>query len=328
MLLRNDRCSATFALPINLPFRVRLMRHRQSAFRSLVQHLLSCLLEFTATVHVTNLLVGGGGSAVGSGVLRRRLLLRLRVLLVDNHSLCADGVLLGSGSKALVAFAGGASWVVGHAGLLSNDVEHGVFQGLLILGETVLLPGVVEGACIQVVPVHAAFKEAKASAIVGLLLEFKRAAVFHVLTELAGVAAAKFFKAGLDLLLLDVVVLLVLRAARQTLPGELALDEVEEHMTDSLQVITTTLLNTLVGGNRRISGGTSQVLAILVGDVLTIRVLVALGKTEIDDIDVITCVVGAADQEVVGLNVSVDDALLVNFFNTADQLRGNHQHCL
>ena len=39
--------------------------------------------------------------------------------------------------------------------------------------------------------------------------------------------AAELFKTGLNLLLLDVVVLLVFRATRQTLPWKLAFDEVK-----------------------------------------------------------------------------------------------------
>jgi len=49
--------------------------------------------------------------------------------------------------------------------------------------------------------------------------------------------------------------------------------------------------------------------------VLVVRVLVALGQTEINDVDVVLGALGATDQEVVGLDISVDNALLVHFLD-------------
>ena len=80
--------------------------------------------------------------------------------------------------------------------------------------------------------------------------------------------------------------------------------------------------------NRSVPGSTSEILAILVGDVLTLRVLVALSQTEIDDIDVVSGGVSAANQEVIRLDVSVDDALFVDLLDTADQLDSDHEDSL
>ena len=99
-------------------------------------------------------------------------------------------------------------------------------------------------------------------------------------------------------------------------------------MANGLQVISSGLLNTLVGGNRGVPSGTSEVLAIFVGDVLALGVLVALGQTEIDDVDVVAGRVSAADQEVIGLDITMDDTLLVHLFNTSDELRGDHEDSL
>lgn len=112
---------------------------------------------------------------------------------------------------------------IGVSGLLADDIEHTVLEGLLVLGEAVLLPGVVEDAAVKVVALHAVLKKAEADPVVGLLFELELAAVLHILTELGGVAAAELLKRGLDLLFLDVVVLFVLGAAWESLPGELAL---------------------------------------------------------------------------------------------------------
>ena len=174
-------------------------------------------------------------------------------------------------------------------------------------------------------PLHAAIEETETGLVVGLLLELELSAVLHVLTEFGGVAPAELLERRLNLLLLDVVVLFILRATWKSLPRELTLDEVEEYVTDSLEIVSPGLLNTLVGSNGSISGSSSEVLAVLVGDVVALGVLVALGETEIDDVNVVAGGVLTTDQEVVWLNVSVDDPLLVHFFDASDQLDGDHQ---
>ena len=67
-----------------------------------------------------------------------------------------------------------------------------------------------------------------------------------------------------------------------------------------------------------ISGCAGKVLAFSEGDVLTLRVLVALGKTKINDVNVVLGRLVATDHEVVGLNVPMDDPLFVHFLNTMD----------
>ena len=240
--------------------------------------------------------------------------------LVDHHAL----VLLGRGYDALVCI---VTFFL-HAGLLANDVEHGVLECLLVLAEPVLLPGVVKHAMVEAVTSHARLKEVDTLAIVWLLLEVELATVLHILTEFGWVPAAKLFKRGLNLLLLDVVVLLVLGATWQALPGELSFDQVEQNMTDSLQIVSPGLLDALVRGNRGISGRARQILSILVGDVLTFTVFVALGQTEIDDVDIVPSSISSTDEEVIGLDITMDDALFVDLLDAADELTGDHQYCL
>lgn len=56
---------------------------------------------------------------------------------------------------------------------------------------------------------------------------------------------------------------------------------------------------------RCVSGGSSEVFSISVGDVLTsLRVSKALGETEIDDVDVVLLLPNA-NEEIVWLNISV-----------------------
>ena len=95
-------------------------------------------------------------------------------------------------------------------------------------------------------------------------------------------------------------------------------------MTNGLQVVSSGLLYALVRRNGGVSGRSSQVLAILVRDVLTLTVFVALGEAEVDDVDVVFGGLCAADQEVVWLDVSVDDPLFMDLLNAFDHLDCYH----
>ena len=131
-----------------------------ATMHSFVEHLLGVLLEFTAAVHVTNLLRGGGRGAVCCTVLSRALL-GTGVLLINDHTLSTHSVFLGRSAESLIIAiltSSASSTVVLHARLLSNDVEHRVFQGLFVLAQSVLLPGVIEDAVVEIVPLHAAFE--------------------------------------------------------------------------------------------------------------------------------------------------------------------------
>ena len=129
-------------------------------------------------------------------------------------------------------------------------------------------------------------------------------------------ATAELLQRRLDLLLLDIVVLLVLRAARQALPGELTLDEVEQYMPNRLQVIPSRLLDALVRRDRRVPGRTSQIFAVFVRDVLALAVLIALGETEVNDVDAVTSSVSASDQEIVRLDIAMDDPLFMHLLDS------------
>lgn len=119
----------------------------------------------------------------------------------------------------LVGRSGGGSRCILSAGLLSDHVEHTVLEGLLVLAQPVLLPGVVIHIAVEVVSSHAVREETFACAVVGLLLEFQASAVLHELSEFGWMTAAQLFKRRFNLLLLDRVVLLVLATAGQALPG-------------------------------------------------------------------------------------------------------------
>lgn len=205
-----------------------------------------------------------------------------------------------------------------------NNVQHTVLQRLLVLAQSVLLPGEVKHLHVKLVAGETVFKHADALFVVGLLLEFERAAVLHELLELAGVTAAELLKRGLNLLLLDVIVLFSLASTRQALPRQRALQQIEQHVTDCFKIVASGLLDALVGVDAGIPGRAREVLAVLVRDVLALAVLEALSETEVDDVDLIFRLVRSSNQEVVWLNVAVNDSLLVHLLD-AHQLNDDSE---
>lgn len=102
-------------------------------------------------------------------------------------------------------------------------------------------------------------------------------------------------------------VLVVLVDCRKTLPGQTAADEVHHNVAHALEVVTTTLLNAEMSGNRGVSGGSCKALVAPVRNMsATFGVFEVLGEAEVDDVDS-----GGAfaqtQKEVVGLDVPMDE---------------------
>ena len=125
---------------------------------------------------------------------------------------------------------------------------------------------------------------------------------------------AQLIAGDLELLLFDVVVLLVLGSARKTLPWETASQEVQQHVSNCLKIISSGLFVPDVSVNASVSA--SEVFALAEGDVLAIGVLVAFSETEIDDENVIFVLIIATDQKVIRLNISMNDPLLMDLLNS------------
>lgn len=75
-----------------------------------------------------------------------------------------------------------------------------------------------------------------------------------------------------------------------------------------------------MSGQGSVASGTSQILTLTEGDVLAFAVLVALGETEIDNVDVILGALSASNEEVVRLDVSMNDTFFMNFLDARDHL--------
>ena len=96
-------------------------------------------------------------------------------------------------------------------------------------------------------------------------------------------------------------------------------------MANRLQVVPAGLLVTDVRADGGVPGRASQVLSFAEGDVLALGVLVALGETEVNDVNVVFSALIPANKEVVWLDIAMDNPLLMHFLNTVD-LRSAHDN--
>ena len=80
-----------------------------------------------------------------------------------------------------------------------------------------------------------------------------------------------------------------------------------------------------MSGDGRVSSRASQVLPVLVRDVLALAIFVALGEAEVNNVDVVTGSLCASNQEVIRLDVSMDDSLFMHLLNSLDQLDADQE---
>ena len=84
----------------------------------------------------------------------------------------------------------------------------------------------------------------------------------------------------------------------------------------------TSLFDTQVSVDRSVTSSTSQVLVLPVGDVkMGLWVPVLLGKTEVNDIDLVATLANA-HQEVVGLDIAMDEVARVHVLDAGDLRKG------
>lgn len=145
--------------------------------------------------------------------------------------------------------------LVEYLGLFLNDIKYAVLQGLLVFTQSVLLPREVEDLGVQIVAGQALFEEPDDVLVVRILLEFELPTVLHELLELDRVPLAKLFQRGFYLFLFDVIVFVVFVPAWEALPRERPAQEVEQDVSNGLQIVPPRLLDALVSVNRCIAGG-------------------------------------------------------------------------
>ena len=167
-------------------------------------------------------------------------------------------------------------------------------------------------------------KKSKTVLVIGLFFKLQTTTVHHVVIKLLRNPLAKVLQLSLQLLNLDVLVLLVLVASRESLPRQTALDKIKQHVTNSFEVIPSTLLLAFVGVQRCIPGGACEVLSVAVRYVLPIRGLVVLGQAEVNHVEGVLVVVLSANEEVVRLDIAVDYALFVALLDALNHLQRHH----
>jgi len=99
-----------------------------------------------------------------------------------------------------------------NGGFLADHIKNRVFKRLFILAESVLFPGVVHRFDVQAVALAARLEKTETGLVIGLLIEFKSAAIVHKLFEFMRLASAQVLKGRFNLLFLNVVILFVLGA--------------------------------------------------------------------------------------------------------------------
>lgn len=83
-----------------------------------------------------------------------------------------------------------------------------------------------------------------------------------------------------------------------------------------------------MGSDRSVPCCTRKILSILVRDMFALAILVALGKTEINDVHGITSMFSGTDKEVIWLDVTMNDSFVVDLCHMTYKLNCNHKHCL
>ena len=89
-------------------------------------------------------------------------------------------------------------------------------------------------------------------------------------------------------------------------------------MSNRLQIVSSGLLVANVSVEWGVSCCASEILTIAEGNMFSLWVLEALCETEVNDVDIILSGLGSSNQEVVGLDVTVDDALFMHFLDALD----------
>jgi len=161
---------------------------------------------------------------------------------------------------------------------------------------------------------------------VGLGLELERAAVGQVLGELGGASLAQGGDGDGLLLLHNEFVLLGGRLGLEALPGEAALEEVDEDVADGLEVVAAGLLDAKMVVDGGVTGGTGQGAALALGDVLEgAGVTVPLGKAKVDAVDEVSGTAAPVGDEVGGLDVTVDEMAGMHQLDALQHLVGDHE---
>jgi hypothetical protein len=184
-------------------------------------------------------------------------------------------------------------------------------------------------------------KQLPQEVVIWALLEPKLANIVHVDRKLLREALAQLLDWRALLLLADLLVLLLIGLRPKTLPWQPAPQEVHEDVSERLEVIPPGLLPAQVRVDGHVPGSPGERLALSVGDVhLGLWVAVVLCHAEVlklmlmfdqmgyflvqptDDVDSVGVLrFGDTDQEVVRLDVTIDEGLVMDRLYPTDLFR-------
>ena len=82
-------------------------------------------------------------------------------------------------------------------------------------------------------PLHTSFEQINDVLVVGIRYERESAAIVHEFLELGRLVETEFIDSNFLLLALDVIIFLVFRASRKSLPWQLSTQEIEKDVTNS-----------------------------------------------------------------------------------------------
>mmetsp|Transcript_13817 Transcript_13817/g.28512 ORF Transcript_13817/g.28512 Transcript_13817/m.28512 type:complete len:280 (-) Transcript_13817:601-1440(-) len=160
--------------------------------------------------------------------------------------------------------------------------------------------------------------------IIGPVLKAQRSAVFEIRSEFGRVSLAKLFGAGGHFSVHDAFVLLFLGVGFQSLPGKRSANEIHQDIPKTLEVVPTGLFDSNVGIDGSVSGGSRQVFVFAVGNVLVgAWIPVLFGQSEINNVNH-TLALSQSNQEIVGLDISVNKGFRVDVFQSTEQLICKH----
>jgi len=150
----------------------------------------------------------------------------------------------------------------------------------------------------------------------------------QVLRKFDGVSLSQDLWWRLAFLLANGFVLQLLVGDVETRPRKRSSEEVQEDVAQALEVVTATLLAATMGVDAGIAGGSRKTLSLAVGNVAHgLGVKVLLGQTEINDVDNLGLRL-QSNEEVIGFDVTVDEALLMDEFDALEKLVCDHQDSL
>lgn len=155
--------------------------------------------------------------------------------------------------------------------------------------------------------------------VFGLLLKTKISNDSQVFFKLFRTTLTKLVNRHLLLNLTNLLVFVVLVVTLMTLPRKTTPQTIKRHITDTLHIVTTSLLLTVMSMNRSVSRSPSQTLPLLVGNVLTVLQNKRLGQPEVQQVQLML-VLTNADAEVVRLNVPVQKVTLVEVLDQRNHL--------